>query len=179
MNLLTEVFLMNPYFSNNQPHPGYTLPCNPRNKRQRRNEQPSQQLRDYGPYPFAIDIEKATKANTNFRTALWTGPHLQLTLMSIQPGEDIGLEQHNNLDQFLRLEQGRGMVMMGDNPNSPSFQQVVTDGDAFIIPAGTWHNLTNIGNVPIRLYSIYAPIQHPYGTVHVTKEDAEAAEKQR
>ena len=168
---------MNPYFSNNQPHSGYTLPCNSRNKKQRRNEQPSQLLHDYGPYPFAVDIEKATKANTNFRTALWTGPHLQLTLMSLQPGEDIGLEQHNHLDQFIRLEQGRGMVMMGDNPNSPSLQQVVTEGDAFIIPAGTWHNLTNIGNVPIKLYSIYAPVQHPFGTVHVTKEDAEAAEK--
>ncbi len=133
---------------------------------------------DYGPEPFVIDIDRATKQNTNFRTALWTGEHLQLTLMSIGVGEDIGLEIHPHLDQFLRVEQGRGLVMMGKSPNSLSFQQRVSDGYAIIIPAGTWHNIINTGARPLKLYSIYAPPQHPPGTVHRTKADAMAAENE-
>lgn len=131
---------------------------------------------DYGPAPFVIDIDKATKQNNNFRTALWTGEHLQLTLMSIGVGEDIGLENHTYLDQFLRIEQGQGLVMMGKRQNDLSFQQKVKDGYAIIIPAGTWHNLINTGSRPLKLYSIYAPPQHPKGTVHRTKADAMAAE---
>jgi len=127
---------------------------------------------DYGPNPFVINIEKATVRNRFFRTALWTGGHLQLTLMSINPGEDIGLEIHRDLDQFLRIEQGRGVVMMGKSKDDLSFRRRVSDDYAIIIPAGTWHNLVNTGNVPIKLYSIYAPPQHPFGTVHVTKRDA-------
>lgn len=160
----------------NHSNSGYTLPYVRRNKSRSNMGQPTMQLGDYGPYPFAINIDAATKANQNFRTALWTGPHLQLTLMSLMPGEDIGLERHENTDQFLRIEQGKGAVMMGDNPNNPSFKQVVSDGYAFIVPAGTWHNLTNIGTTPLKLYSIYAPVKHPLGTVHKTKADAEAAE---
>ena len=131
---------------------------------------------DHGPEPFVIDIEEATKRNRNFRTTLWTGKHLQLTLMSIEPGEDIGMEIHPHLDQFLRLEQGQAIVKMGKNENNLNFQKRVSDGDAIIIPAGTWHNLINLGNKPIKLYSIYAPPQHPHGTVHKTKADAIAAE---
>lgn len=126
-------------------------------------------LRDYGPEPFVINIEDATKLNNNFRLALWTGYHLQLTLMSINVGEDIGLEIHPNLDQFLRIEQGQGLVMMGRDRNNLDFERYVTDDYAIIIPAGTWHNLINIGNVPLKLYSIYAPPQHPYGTVQPVK----------
>lgn len=131
---------------------------------------------DYGPAPFTVNIEEATKQNNNFRTALWTGKHLQLTLMSINVGEDIGLEIHPDLDQFIRIEQGQGLVLMGDRRDMPDFQAYVEDGFAFIIPAGKWHNLINTGNVPIKLYSIYAPPQHPHGTVHRTKAEAEAAE---
>ena len=133
-------------------------------------------LRDYGPNPFVVDIEEATKQNTNFRTALWTGKYLQLTLMSIDVGGEIGLENHPNLDQFIRIEEGQGIVKMGDRKDRLDFQQPVYADYAFIIPAGKWHNLVNTGNTPIKLYSIYAPPQHPYGTVHETKEDAEAAE---
>ena len=154
---------------------GYVLPGTNRN-RHRNYEQSTEQLTDYGPYPFATDIEETTKRNINFRTALWTGRHLQVTLMSLLPGEDIGLEQHPDIDQFIRIEQGKGVVMMGDDPNNPNFQQTVSEDYAFVIPAGKWHNLTNIGSVPLKLYSIYAPIQHPYGTVQSTKADAEAAE---
>lgn len=126
--------------------------------------------------PFAIDIEKATLLNNTFRTALWTGKYLQLTLMSINPGEDIGLEIHPDLDQFIRIEEGEGIVKMGDSKDNLDFQKRVYDDYIFIIPAGKWHNLINTGNRPIKLYSIYAPPQHPHGTVHKTKADALAAE---
>ena len=130
-------------------------------------------LRDYGPEPLVININEATKQNDNFRTALWTGQYLQVTLMNIEVGECIGLEMHPDVDQFIRIEQGTGLVQMGHNKNYLNFEMKVTDDFAIIIPAGKWHNLTNIGNVPIKLYSIYAPPQHPKGTVHKTKEEAE------
>lgn len=134
-------------------------------------------LRDYGPEPFVVNIEEATLQNNTFRTALWTGNHLQLTLMSIHVGDDIGLEMHPDVDQFIRIEQGQGLVMMGDNKDNLYFQRRVYDNYAIIIPAGKWHNLTNIGCTPLKLYSIYAPPQHPHGTVHKTKEDAERSHR--
>lgn len=134
------------------------------------------ELKDYGPEPFAINIVDATKQNDNFRTALWTGKHLQLTLMSIPVGGEIGLEIHPNLDQFIRIEEGEGLVKMGDRQNNLDFQERVYDDFIFIIPAGKWHNLVNTGDIPIKLYSIYAPPQHPKGTVHETKADSDAAE---
>ncbi|MBM7602938.1 mannose-6-phosphate isomerase-like protein (cupin superfamily) [Metabacillus crassostreae] len=141
------------------------------------NEDLSNQLTDYGAKPFVVNIEKATKQNDNFRTVLWTGKHLQLTLMSINVGEDIGLEIHPTLDQFLRVEQGQGIVQMGDRKNRLDFQKKVYEDYAIIIPAGKWHNLINTGNKPLKLYSIYAPPQHPYGTIHETKAIAMAAEE--
>lgn len=133
-------------------------------------------LTDYGPKPFVTNIEQATKQNNNFRTALWTGNHLQLTLMSINAGEDIGLECHPNLDQFLRIEQGQGLVKMGTSKDNLDFRRKVSDDYAIFVPAGTWHNLINTGKKPLKLYSIYAPPQHPKGTVHKTKKEAMAAE---
>ncbi len=130
-------------------------------------------LKDYGPEPFVVNIEEVTKQNNTFRTALWTGCHLQLTLMSINVGEDIGLEVHPHLDQFIRIEEGQGLVMMGDRKDNLYFQAKVCDDFAVIIPAGKWHNLINTGYKPLKLYSIYAPPEHPHGTVHETKEDAE------
>ncbi|MCH3965267.1 MAG: cupin domain-containing protein [Clostridium sp.] len=135
------------------------------------------QLRDYGPQPFVVDINKATKQNNTFRTALWTGNHLQVTLMSINVGDDIGLEVHPNVDQFIRVEEGQGLVRMGNSSNNLYFQKRVEDDFAIMIPAGTWHDVINTGNKPLKVYSIYAPPQHPRNTVHVTKADAEAAEK--
>lgn len=129
---------------------------------------------DFGPEPFVIDIEKATKQNENFRTALWTGQYLQLTLMSIE--NEIGMEVHPQLDQFIRVEEGQGLVMMGAAQDQLNLQSPVTKDTAFIIPAGTWHNLVNTGNRPLKLYSIYAPPQHPFCTVHQTKEEAEEHE---
>jgi len=134
-------------------------------------------LKDYGPEPFVVNITEVTKQNNTYRTALWTGSHLQLTLMSIKVGEDIGLEVHPSLDQFLRIEEGQGLVQMGDRKDRLDFQEKVYDDFAIIIPAGKWHNLINTGKKPLKLYSIYAPPQHPKGTVHETKAVAEAAEK--
>ncbi|WP_243259192.1 cupin domain-containing protein [Clostridium sp. 'deep sea'] len=133
-------------------------------------------LKDYGPEPYVVDIEKATKQNNNFRTALWTGDNLQLTLMSIQPGDDIGIEIHPDVDQFIRIEEGKGLVKMGDCEDNLDFQEKVYDDYAILIPAGKYHNLINTGDKPLKLYSLYAPPEHPYGTVHKTKADAEAAE---
>ncbi len=133
-------------------------------------------LTDYGPEPFVINIDQATKQNNYYRTALWTGEYLQLTLMSLPVGGDIGLEMHPDVDQFLRIEQGQGLVMMGDSDDNLYYRRNVADDFVIIIPAGTWHNLVNTGNRPLKLYSIYAPPEHPWGTVHRTKEEAMEAE---
>ena len=125
-------------------------------------------ITDYGPRPFIIDINKATLANGNYRTALWTGKNLQLTLMSINPNEDIGLEVHPDTDQFLRIEKGVGVAQMGSSADN-LFQHNVYDDYAVFVPAGTWHNITNTGPQPMKIYSIYAPPHHPHGVIHNTK----------
>jgi mannose-6-phosphate isomerase-like protein (cupin superfamily) len=137
---------------------------------------PQPPIIDYGPNPFWVNINDATLQNNNFRRTLWTGCNLQVTLMCIPVGESIGLENHPDVDQFLCLEQGQGLVMMGNRRDRFDFQERVCPGYAILVPAGTWHNLINTGNEPIKLYSIYAPPQHPHGTVHRTKMDAQAAE---
>lgn len=128
-------------------------------------------LQDHGPDPYVVNINKATKQNTNFRTTLWTGNYLQLTLMSINPREDIGLEIHYDVDQFIRIEEGQGYVVMGDCPDYMYFRKKVYDDSVILIPAGKWHNIINIGCTPLKLYSIYAPPEHPHGTIHRTKKD--------
>lgn len=128
---------------------------------------------DYGKEPYVVDIEKRTLSNENFRTTVWTGAHLQLTLMTIPVGGDIGLEVHPENDQFLRLEQGRGRVEMGPEESELSFREEVEDDWAILVPAGTWHNVTNIGDEPMKLYALYGPADHVPGTVHPTQEDAE------
>lgn len=132
-------------------------------------------MTDNGPTPTVVNVEEATIQNTNYRTTLWTGNNLQLTLMSIEPGNDIGLEVHPNVDQFLRIEQGTAKVEMGPSKEQLTPQEA-SDGFAVFVPAGTWHNLTCTSEDTLKVYSIYAPVQHPHGTVHVTKEDAEASE---
>lgn len=133
-------------------------------------------LKDHGKQPFVINIEEAAEQNKNFRTALWTGEHFQVTLMNIKPGEDVGLEVHPDTDQFLRIEEGRGLVQMGKSENELTFQRRVGEDDAIMVPAGTWHNLTNTGRKPLQLYSIYAPPEHPANTVHQTKAQEMEAE---
>lgn len=131
------------------------------------------EVRDLGPKPLVFNIDHATKMNPNFRTTLWTGCNMQLTLMCIPVGGDIGLEIHEDVDQFIRIESGRAAVMMGRYRGDLCEKQCVDDNYAVLIPAGTWHNIVNIGNTPLKLYSIYAPPQHPAGTVHKTQADAE------
>ncbi len=140
------------------------------------NEGARIKVKDHGRKPFVVNINEASRRNNTYRTALWTGNHLQVTLMSLNVGEDIGLEIHPHIDQFLRIEQGQGVVQMGKRKDHLNFVQNVYDDFAIMIPAGTWHNVTNTGNTPLKLYSIYAPPQHPAGTVHLTKAEALAAE---
>lgn len=132
-------------------------------------------ITDNGPAPFVANIEQATLDNTNYRTTLWTGKNLQVTLMCIQPGHDIGLEVHDTHDQFLRIEEGQATVYTGPTKDDLTSWQASND-DAVLVPAGSWHDLVNTGDVPLKVYSIYGPPQHPHGTVHVTKEEADRAE---
>ena len=129
-------------------------------------------IKDIGPEPQSFDLETATVSNENYRTAAWTGKYLQLTLMSIPVGGDIGLEVHPETDQFLRLDAGRGRVQMGPAKDQLDFEREVEDGWAVLVPAGTWHNITNIGDEPMRLYAVYAPVHHAAGIVQATAEDA-------
>lgn len=131
-------------------------------------------LKDYGPQPFVTNLEEAAIQNPNYRTALWTGPHMQLTLMSIDVGDDIGVEVHPVIDQFIRVEEGEGIAQMGPSKDNLNYQRSVSDGFAVFVPAGTWHNVVNTGTKPLKLYSIYAPPQHPRGTIHETKAIAHA-----
>jgi mannose-6-phosphate isomerase-like protein (cupin superfamily) len=128
---------------------------------------------DHGGEPYVVDIEKATLDNDEFRVTLWTGKHLQLTVMSIEPGDDIGLEVHPDNDQFLRIESGTGRCEMGPAEDDLPFVRDVGDDDVILVPAGTWHNVTNTGDEPLKVYALYGPPDHEPGTEHPTHEDAE------
>lgn len=133
-------------------------------------------LSDHGKKPFVVDMEDFTQANNNFRSAVWTGEQLQMTLMCIEVGGDIGGEVHTENDQFLRIEEGRALVKMGTSENEIEFEQIAEEDAGIFIPLGKWHNVINIGDEPLKLYSIYAPVHHPFGTVHTTRAEADAAE---
>jgi mannose-6-phosphate isomerase-like protein (cupin superfamily) len=131
-------------------------------------------IQDLGPQPQSFDLEQATRDNDKFRAVVWSGRYLQLTLMSIPAGGDIGLEMHPDTDQFLRLDAGRGRVEMGPAKERLTSKQEVGDGWCALIPAGTWHNVTNIGAEPMQVYAIYAPAHHKPGKIHDTAAAAEA-----
>lgn len=118
---------------------------------------------------FLGNIEDRTEENRDFRRVLYTGPHLQLVLMSLQPGDELGEEVHPHTDQFFRVEDGRGEAVIDGHVT------VIKSDTALVIPAGTRHNLRNTGSKPLKLYTLYAPPEHPDGTVHPTREDAEKA----
>jgi len=118
---------------------------------------------------FIDDIEKRTEDNRAFRRVLYTGKHMQLVLMSLQPGEDIGEEIHDDVDQFFRVEKGKGEVFIDGRTTK------VESDTAIIVPAGARHNIRNTGEKPLQLYTLYAPPEHEDGTVRVTKADAEAS----
>lgn len=133
-------------------------------------------MNDYGPQPYVIDIEELTKENELFRVAKWTGANLQMTVMAIPAGGEVGLEVHNDHDQFLRIEEGEAKVVMGPSEDNLDQEWAVEDDFAIFVPAGTWHNIINTGDIPLKLYSIYAPGEHAHGTIHNTFAEAEAAE---
>ena len=121
---------------------------------------------------FKSNIEQDTLDNSNFRKVLYTGKHSQLVLMSLQPGEEIGLETHGENDQFLRFEGGDGTVFIDGNEYS------VTDGDAVIVPAGAEHNVVNVSDSEeLKIYTIYSPPHHKDGIVRATKQEAEENEE--
>jgi mannose-6-phosphate isomerase-like protein (cupin superfamily) len=118
---------------------------------------------------FIDDIEKRTEDNRAFRRVLYTGKHMQLVLMSLQPGEDIGEEIHDEVDQFFRVEKGNGEVFIDGRTTK------VESDMAIIVPAGARHNIRNTGEQLLQLYTLYAPPEHEDGTVRVTKADAETS----
>jgi mannose-6-phosphate isomerase-like protein (cupin superfamily) len=119
---------------------------------------------------FVGDISDLTEKNSDFRRVLYTGKNLQLVLMSLKPGEDIGEEVHDNVDQFFRIEEGTGEVLINGLRSS------VKSDDAIIVPAGARHNVKNTGTTPLRLYTIYGPPEHKDKTIHATKQQAESLE---
>ena len=120
---------------------------------------------DYGKQPWIVDIEDLTISNENFRTAKWTGKNLQLTVMTLKPGGEIGLEVHELGDQFIRVEEGEARVVMGKTKDNLTFDKKVSDDWAILIPEGIWHNIINIGDEPLKVYVIYAPPEHPAGNI--------------
>jgi mannose-6-phosphate isomerase-like protein (cupin superfamily) len=129
---------------------------------------------DHGAMPYVANVGQLATENPNFRTALWTGCHLQMTLMSIPPRGEIGLEVHPDTDQVIAVEQGIAVVEMGRCRNRMEFVQEICPGDTVFVPAGTWHNVRNTGKMPLKVTSIYAPPHHPWGTVQRTRAEAEA-----
>jgi len=116
---------------------------------------------------YVENIEEATVANEDFRRVLYTGKNLQLVLMTLQPGDEIGEEVHEDRDQFFRIEEGRGTVYIDGKANE------VEDDFAVIVPAGARHNVVNSGDQPLKLYTLYGPPEHRDGIVHKTKEQAD------
>ncbi|MDP2079704.1 MAG: cupin domain-containing protein [Pseudotabrizicola sp.] len=120
---------------------------------------------------YVADIEKLTEANDDFRQVLYTGHHLQLVLMALKPGEDIGTETHSGHDQFFRIEKGRGKVVID------GVSHKVKDGDCILIPAGAVHNLTNTGDKRLHVYTLYGPPHHIDPLVQSSKAEAEASKE--
>lgn len=133
----------------------------------------SKDYKDHGKEPYVVNIDEYTHENENYRTTIWTGEKLQVTVMSIAVGDDIGLEVHHGIDQFLRIEAGKGLCQMGDAEDDLSFEQEVAADDAIFVPADKWHNVTNTGDEPLKLYTVYAGPDHVPGTIHETHQDAE------
>ena len=132
--------------------------------------------KDLGAQPSVINIHNEVLRNDNFRTAIWTGEYLQVTVMSIPVGGEIGLELHNDLDQFIRVESGCAAVYMGKTKQNVKLVGKINSNYAIVIPAGTWHNVINSCSCPLKVYSVYAPPQHPFGTIHETKLDSDLSD---
>jgi mannose-6-phosphate isomerase-like protein (cupin superfamily) len=120
---------------------------------------------------FVGDIEDMTELNTDFRRVLYTGQHIQLVLMALQPGDEIGEETHRDTDQFFRVEEGRGEIWIDGHKTK------IKGDDGIVVPAGARHNIRNTGTKALKLYTLYSPPQHSDGTVHATRTEAEASEE--
>jgi len=130
---------------------------------------------DHGKKPWVVNIDDLTTKNKNFRTTKWTGKNLQMTVMSIVVGGEIGLEKHDVGEQFIRVEKGAARVVMGKSKKKMIFDKKVSDDWAIFIPEGYWHNIINAGDEPLKVYVLYAPSAHSKGTIHKTFEEAEAS----
>lgn len=129
---------------------------------------------DKGKQPWVLNIEEATIGNSNYRDTKWTGQFMQMVLMSLKPGEEIDLEMHEDVDQFIRIEQGEARVRMGKSQKDLTFDETMSDDWAAFIPAGYYHHVQNIGDTELKLYTIYAPKEHAAGTRHKTYQEAKA-----
>ena len=129
-------------------------------------------FKDYGGAPLILNLPVAAERNEHFRQAIWTGEDLQLTVMTIPMGGEIGAEMHENLDQMLRVESGVALVRIGEDLDHLRDTRRIGTGSVLLIPRGTYHNVLNVGREPLRLSSVYAPPAHPKGTVHKTKDEA-------
>lgn len=130
------------------------------------------EYKDNGKKPYMVNIQDATAQNDNFRIAIWTGEKLQLTVMSIEPNDEAGLEVHEGIDQFIRIEEGQGICKMGSTKDNLDFERAVTKGDAVLVPMNMWHNIINTGGQALKLYTIYSGQEHEEGTIHLSREDA-------
>ncbi|CAM2856541.1 cupin domain-containing protein [Erysipelothrix tonsillarum] len=128
------------------------------------------ELKDYGKHPSIFQIADLARQNDRYRTTLWTGEHVQVTLMSIPSGGgDVGLEIHDNEDQILFIVEGTGYVEMGYEKDNLTIQQEAHEGAMVIVPVNTWHNIKNAGDTTMKLFSIYSPVKHPFNTQQETK----------
>lgn len=135
-----------------------------------------QNIINLGDKPTLLNLNNVARSNRFYRKEIWTGEYLQLTVMSIPVGGEVGLELHNENDQMIGVEYGVASVYSGATKQGVKFMGNVNSDYAIFIPAGTWHNIINDGNVPLKLYSVYAPPHHPKGTVHKTKFDSDLAD---
>ena len=124
---------------------------------------------EHGGEIYFLNVEKCANKNSNFRESIWTGSYLQMTLMSLSPSCDVGVEVHNDADQYIRVEHGYACVVYGCDHNFLNNKKKIGKGDAVLIPAGTWHNVINIGRCELKLSSVYAPPHHPKCTVEKHK----------
>lgn len=135
-------------------------------------EEAAMDFKDQGKKPYMFNIKDATTQNEHFRTTIWTGEELQLTIMSIKPNDEAGLEVHEESDQFIRIEEGQGICQMGSTKDNLDFERAITKDDAVFIPANKWHNIINTGGKPLKLFTLYSSPEHKEGTIHHLRKDA-------
>jgi mannose-6-phosphate isomerase-like protein (cupin superfamily) len=159
----------------------FFISCNPASENKGNNsDMLSEQIDlsvDMGGEPWALDIEEATLNNKDYRVANWTGKYMQLVFMTLKPGEIIDLEKHDGHDQFIRIEAGDAQVLMGLSPDNLTYDQVVSDDWAIMIPAGYWHQIINTGDSDLKLYTLYGPPEHAKGTRNASYQDAKESDE--